>query len=588
MKADLPGTRAKDGANRPAEVTGLRLGIVFADESGRVRQLNSTAEFLSGWRSEEACGALLRETFRVIDSRSGTALEHAMAQLGEGKAIEFSLGEAILITRDEEMVNIEATCVRLPAGYALAFRDRGHAQRLAHRLAYQASHDPLTGLVNRAEFLRQAEELIADSTVDGTSHALVYVDLDQFKIVNDTSGPEAGDELLRQVATLLLPKLRDADLLGRLGGDEFGVLLRGCTIADAECLSDKLIDCIRQHSFRWQDSVHAVSASAGVAAIKRGTSDAHRALACADTACFLAKERGRGRVQAYEPEDHDVARYRLEMGWVSRIAAALGEDRFRLEFQPIAPVHTAEEEQHMEALLYLLDERGQRISPADFIPAAERYNLMPTVDRWVVSHAFMQLTQRPDTPRVVLCINLSAMTLCDEEFPEYVRLQIAATGVAPHRICFEITETAAMANLPQTIAVIDQLKSLGCRFALDDFGQGLSSFGYLRKLRIDYLKIDGAFVRGIAAHRVDRAIVTAINEVGHVIGVRTIAECVETEEVFRELRKVGVDYAQGYWIARPRLDLVPAPDNATYDPNARSYPAGTREVPDVPSQVVPR
>jgi diguanylate cyclase (GGDEF)-like protein len=386
---------------------------------------------------------------------------------------------------------------------------------------------------------------------------MVYLDLDQFKVVNNTSGHDAGDELLRQIATLLLPQLRETDLLGRLGGDEFGLLLRRCALEDAERLSAKLIESIRQHPFRWGDALHAVSASAGVAAIERETTNAQRALACADTACFLAKERGRGRVQTYQSEDPDLEQCRLDMGWVSRIVAALGEDRLRLHYQPIVPADAAADERHMEALLYLLDERGQRIGPSAFIPAAERYNLMPAVDRWVVNHAFTQLKrQASDARPIVLCINLSAMTLCDAEFPDYVRLQFAATGVAPHGICFEITETAATANPLRTMAVIDQLKSLGCRFALDDFGQGLSSFGYLRDLHIDYLKIDGAFVRGIAVDPVDRAMVTAINQVGHVIGVKTVAECVESEEILRELRAIGVDYVQGYGIAPPQADCI--------------------------------
>jgi len=432
-----------------------------------------------------------------------------------------------------------------------------HTRRLADRLDYQTSHDSLTGLVNRAEFLRRTQALAAESATGGTSHAMLYLDLDQFRVINGTSGHDAGDELLRQVATLLLPQLRDTDVLGRLGGDEFGVLLHGYTLAHAESLAGKLLDCIRQHSFRWRDSLHTISASAGVAIIPRETNDPQRALACADTACFLAKERGRGRVQAYQPEDREIARYSLEMGWVSRIAAALGEDRLRLRFQPISPVRNGEHDEHMEALLYLLDETGQRISPASFIPAAERYNLMPAVDRWVVSHALARLAEHPaEAGRVVLCINLSAMTLCDESFPGYVRSQFAASGVAPHRICFEITETAATANPPRTIAVIDRLKSLGCRFALDDFGQGLSSFGYLKDLRVDYLKIDGAFVRGIATSAVDHAIVTAMNEIGHIIGLNTIAECVETGKVFQELQKIGVDYVQGYCVARPQPHLT--------------------------------
>jgi diguanylate cyclase (GGDEF)-like protein len=546
-------------AGQPAKVrideSGLDLAVVYADESGRVRRLNSMAECLTGWSAGEVCGARMHDVFRVIDADTGITLEHAWAELAN-PGVEFSLNEALLLSRDKEILKVEATCVALPTGHVLAFRDLGHAHRLARQLEYQASHDTVTGLVNRAEFLRRTERLVAHSAVDGTSHAMVYLDVDQFKVVNDTSGHDAGDELLRQLATLLLPKLRDSDLLGRLGGDEFGLLLRDCTLKDAERLTLNLIDCVRRHSFRWNDSVHAISASAGVTRIERGTTNAQRALACADSACFLAKERGRGRVQRYEHEDQDIARYRLEMEWVSRIAAALGEDRFRLRYQPILRVHAADKEQHTEALLYLLDEDGECISPSVFIPAAERYNLMPAVDRWVISSAFKRLREERDDAAIVLCINVSAMTLCDEEFPEFVRLQLAASGVTPNRICFEITETAAMANLPRTISVIDKLKSLGCRFALDDFGQGLSSFGYLRNLRIDYLKIDGAFVRSIASNPIDRAMVTAINQVGHVMGVKTIAECVETGEILDELRQIGVDYAQGYWIARPQADCV--------------------------------
>ena len=560
MTSDLPSIALSRAVEVQREASGLRVGIIFADASGRIGHLNATAESLTGWRREESCGALMSDVFRIPDSRSDTALDHAISQLGEGE--ELALDDALLITRDKEILRIEAVYIGLRGGYLLAFRDLGHAQRLARQLNYEANHDPLTGLVNRAEFLRRVEALVADSAADRTSHAMVYLDVDQFKIVNDTCGHHAGDELLRQLAILLLPQLRDTDLLGRLGGDEFGLLLPDCTLHDAERLAGSLIASIRQHRFRWQEAVHAVSASAGVVVFECDTTNAQRALACADSACFLAKERGRGRVQAYQPEDRDVARYRFEMGWVSRIAAAVADDRFRLQFQPILPVHAAEDEQHVEALLYLLDESGERISPADFIPAAERYNLMPAVDRWVISHIFARLMREAHAVPVVLCINVSAMTLCDEEFPEYVRLQVATTGVAPHRICFEITETAAMANLPQTISVIEELKSLGCRFALDDFGQGLSSFGYLRKLRIDYLKIDGAFVRGIASDRIDRAIVSAINDVGHVIGAKTVAECVETEEALRELRTIGVDYAQGYWIAQPRPDCFSRPGAA--------------------------
>jgi len=531
---------------------GMWFGVVFADADGRVCHLNPVAESLTGWNLEQARGQSLQRVFPVIDRRTGEALEDPVSRLRREGGFDFPVGNALLTTRDGGALSIEGTCARLPSGYALAFRDHGRAQRLAHERSYEACHDPVTGLVNRAEFLRRAEDLLAETWLDGTAHAMVYLDLDQFKVVNDTCGHDAGDELLRQVSTLLLPELRDADLLARLGGDEFGLLLRGCTLTDAERLAARLIACIRRHRFTWQDSVFVISASAGVAPFERDAEGAPSVLAGADTACFTAKERGRGRVQVYHHEDSDLARHWDEMRWVSRIAKALGEERFRLHFQRIAPIRAGEGEEHLEALIYLCEEDGTRIEPAAFIPAAERYNLMPAVDSWVVSHALHLLSQQPggaDAP--VLCINLSASTLCDEGFPDHVRRQFAATAVPPRRVCFEITETAAISNLSRAMAVIEDLKGLGCRFALDDFGRGISSFGYLKTLRVDYLKIDGAFVRDMVDDPVNCAMVAAINEVGHVMGLKTIAEFAETEAVIQKLREIGVDYAQGYGIARP-------------------------------------
>ncbi len=428
------------------------------------------------------------------------------------------------------------------------------------RLSYQASHDALTGLVNRREFERRLERALAAARDNRQVYALCYLDLDQFKIVNDTCGHVAGDELLRQLTVLLQGKVRDTDTLARLGGDEFGVLLDNCPLQQAEIVADLLRQTVKDFHFVWKEKAFVIGVSIGLVPINQDTGSLDFVLSCADAACYAAKDKGRNRVHLYRAEDGELAQRQGEMNWVARITHAIEENRFRLYYQTIMPLQNdAHEGKHFEILLRLIDDDGQIVPPMAFIPAAERYNLMPAIDRWVVSSAFglywklfPECDKGQERPCHTCTVNLSGPSLCDEYFLEFIKRQFALYKVPYKHICFEITETAAITNLSKAVDFIRELRSCGCRFSLDDFGSGLSSFSYLKNMQVDYLKIDGSFVRDMVDDPMDEAMVSSINQVGHVIGLKTIAEFVESEAVLARLREMGVDFAQGYCIEQPK------------------------------------
>jgi len=428
------------------------------------------------------------------------------------------------------------------------------AQEVIRHLAY---HDALTGLVNRVEFENSVRHALRTAS-EGARHALLYLDLDQFKVINDTCGHVAGDELLRQLAMLLKEPIRESDTLARLGGDEFGVLLAHCSLDKAQSVAERMLQLIREFRFVWQDKTFAIGASAGLVIIDGSGQTLSDLLRAADMACYAAKERGRNRVHVYRPDDAELLQRHGEMQWISRLQRALEEDRFVLFSQPIVSLSPAKDSaRQAELLLRLRGDDGTLILPGAFIPAAERYSLMPELDRWVVRHAFTNIARwgGPDSDGVLgkCFINLSGATLSDDGFAGYVREQLRVHAVAPESVCFEITETAAIANLASALEFIGEVKRLGCQVALDDFGAGLSSFSYLKTLRADFLKIDGSFIRNMLADPMDAAIVEAINSVGHVAGLETIAEFVETPEIKEALARIGVDYAQGYGIALPAV-----------------------------------
>jgi diguanylate cyclase (GGDEF)-like protein len=425
----------------------------------------------------------------------------------------------------------------------------------------QARHDALTGLITRREFERRLEAALARARRHPAPYTLLYLDLDHFKVVNDTCGHAAGDELLRQITGVLRAAIRNRDSVARLGGDEFAVLLENCAQQPGERIAQDLLQTIQAYSFAWEDKMFKVGASIGLVAFKDGSVGLLELMRAADDACYVAKKNGRNRIHISQPTNDDLAARRGELDWVARLRRGLHEGRFCLYAQDMVGVAAARKgERHHELLLRMIDEEQRVIDPMVFIPIAERYHLMPAVDRLVISTAFAEfariiaLERRVDRHR--WAINLSGASLSQDDFLEFVREQFDAFGIPPTVICFEITETAAIANLAKATHLIGELKKLGCGFSLDDFGSGMSSFGYLKHLPVDHLKIDGAFVRDIAHDPIDRAMVEAINKVGHVMGITTIAECVEDAQTLAILGEIGVDYAQGFAIARPQLYIA--------------------------------
>jgi diguanylate cyclase (GGDEF)-like protein len=423
------------------------------------------------------------------------------------------------------------------------------------RLVYQASHDALTGLINRREFEQRLERTLLSALQQDREHALCYMDLDQFKVINDSCGHAAGDELLRQLTLLLKGNLRERDTLARLGGDEFALLLENCSIADALEVADTFRAEVQRFRFKWGDRIFAVGMSVGMVAINRDSGTAASLLSAADAACYVAKDRGRNQIHLYESRDIDLVRHRGEMQWVTRIQRALEENRLRLSWQEIRRTDGAEETtRHVELLLRMVDDDGSEILPMAFIPAAERYSIMPALDSWVIEETLRLCLRYLASGCALNClfaVNLSGASLKDPAFRRMLLARLQDNpDLGPH-LCFEITETAAIGNLAVVNEFIDAMRNFGCSFALDDFGSGLSSFTYLKNLRVDYLKIDGAFVRDIASNVIDRSMVEAIHRIGHQMGLKTVAEYVESEQILALLRQIGVDYVQGNGVHRP-------------------------------------
>ena len=423
------------------------------------------------------------------------------------------------------------------------------------QLNYQASHDSLTGLINRREYEVRVDRAITHAKSQSATHAVLYMDLDQFKIVNDTCGHAAGDELLQHLGKLLLSSVRNRDTLSRLGGDEFGMLLENCPLDMAVEIATNLLRVIDNFRFTWGEETFQLGISIGVVPLDHSTTSLAQALSAADSACYIAKESGRNQVQIAHLGDRRLQERYGQMQWVVRLKEALEHDRFTLYYQPIVPCASpGHKGKHIEILLRMIDSDGSIVSTAAFLPAAEKYNLVSSIDRWVIKHAMVWLALESTHGRTppMVSINLSGQSIGDPAMLNYIIDRMETTGVSPEQICFEITETEAIANLTAATSFILTLRGCGFRFSLDDFGNGLSSFAYLKKLPVDFLKIDGIFVRDITSDPIDHAMVKAINELAHLLGKETIAELVETMEVANELKKMGVDFAQGYAFSQPR------------------------------------
>lgn len=523
-------------------------GVIATNVAGHVTYLNPVAEAITGRRRSEAKGKLLADVLPIGEAQAAALLASA-AGPGQGQP-GHSMAELHRPAGGTAHVTLSAQSMHDAAGElvgaVIAIRDVTEAQEMQARLHFQATHDALTGLTNRSEFERRLATLLA--APGKGCDMLLYLDLDQFKIVNDTCGHAAGDELLRQVATIMQGDLRDHDTLARLGGDEFGLILRRATPEQGMTVAQRLRETVSDFHFVWSDKVFPIGVSIGAVLLAPGQMSITDALRVADAACYIAKERGRNRVHLSAADDQAIRQREGEMNWVGRIHEALREQRFVLytqRLQGLGPDNGAED--HHEVLVRMLDRNGRLIAPTAFIPAAERYGLMPQIDRWIVGTVLAHAAANATT----YAINLSGATICDETFLAFVQQSFRDHGADPRRICFEITETAAIANLRQATALIRELKVMGCRFSLDDFGSGMSSFAYLKHLPVDYLKIDGSFVKDMLDDPVDRAMVESINNIGHVMKLKTVAEFVENDAVLDALRAIGVDYAQGYGVQKP-------------------------------------
>jgi diguanylate cyclase (GGDEF)-like protein/PAS domain S-box-containing protein len=545
-----------------AQITLQSIGdaVITTDIEGKIEYYNPIAEQLTGWKVSEVKGLLLSSIFNIVNevTREPVANPIEMA-LRKGQIVGLP-ERTLLIDRNGKEYAIDDSAAPIRdrngqiVGAVMVFHDVTHSRTLARELSWQATHDSLTELVNRQEFERQLVDAIASAKNDDLCHALCYLDLDQFKIVNDTCGHVAGDELLRQVTHLLQKRIRSTDILARLGGDEFGLLLYKCPLPQAQQIADTLRQLIQNFRFSWDGKTFSIGVSIGIVLIGADSRDLNSILGEADAACYGAKSNGRNCIHVYLPDDRELAQQRGERQWIARIHQALEENRFRLYRQKIVSL-SERSELHYEILLRLIDETGELVSPMAFIPAAERYDLMPAIDSWTIN-TFLNNYERlcQNTSHVNegwYSLNLSGASINNPRFLEFLKEKLARYSSYCQNICFEITETTAIANLVQVAQSMSELKQFGCHFALDDFGSGVSSLAYLKNLPIDYLKIDGSFVKNIICDRVDYVMVESLNQIAHAMNIKTIAEFVENEEIIEKLDEMGVDYAQGYGIAKP-------------------------------------
>ena len=536
--------------------------IVTTDGSERIDFVNHAAEQLLGVKSVDAVGRSLPDLVSLVDENDRRPLGDPVRQcLTTRSRVSVGRRGLMIVAEGANERSVEMTASPLKnsrgelSGAVVVIRDVSEARGLSRQMSYQATHDALTGLVNRQEFERRTEESLASAHGNTGHHVLCFLDLDRFKAVNDTSGHIAGDNMLREVAALLKDAVRDSDIVARLGGDEFGLLLAGCPLEKSRQIADDVVRAISDYRFVWKDKIFSIGVSVGLVEISRESGSLEELLNAADSACYVAKKQG-NHVHVYSARDEAVARHRGEIHWLQRLQNAIKENRFELMAQPIVSCNQADSDgPALEVLLRLQDDNVQGgIGPTEFLRAAERYRLMVDVDRWVVQTALTALGRggiRLPEGRS-LAINLSGQTLGDPSFLEFVVDALDRTGVMPQQVCFEVTESSVIANIEHARRFIGVLHGMGCRFALDDFGRGLSSFGNLKNLAIDYLKIDGSFIRNLASDSVNQAMVAAMVKLARTLNFKVIAEHVEDDAASEAARRMGVDFLQGFQLGRPQ------------------------------------
>ncbi len=539
--------------------------IITTDEHGNIKHMNQNAEKLTGWPLTKAQDQEIATVFRVSNGNSHTQEFNPIKRtLADGK-ISINQNKSTLFnsTGDEYAIEYSSAPIIDPEknihGAVVIFRDVTEIRTLTRQLSFQATHDSLTGLVNRREFERRLNQALHNARVEHQQHVLLYLDLDLFKVINDTCGHAAGDELLKQLSGNLREILRDSDILARLGGDEFGVLLEACPLNKATLIAETLRQRVHDTRFIWDDKSFEIGVSIGLVPILATSGTLSDILSEADTACYEAKDQGRNRIHIYHQDDSNLQKRRGEMHWVHRINDALDKNQFILYCHDIHSINsshhnplTSTDVRQVEILIRLQAENGRVIPPMAFIPAAERYNLMPAIDKYIIRKTFEYINQHPKDNNFRFFINLSGQSLCDENFMDFLCTEFKTNNIDPKRFTFEITETAAIANFTRAVKFINTLKVLGCQFALDDFGSGLSSFAYLKNMPVNYIKIDGTFVRGMTSDSTDAAFIEAIHQIGSIMGIDTIAEYVENEHILEQIHKIGINYAQGFHLDQPR------------------------------------
>ena len=535
--------------------------VVTVDINEHITYVNPAGEKLLGKNVKEITGKEFKLVFDIVEESTGNAIVDVLYECFLTGEIFHLPEHSSLITAKQTVVSIEASIAPMSSatgdlmGAVIVIQDVSHTRRLTKQLSYQASHDLLTGLYNRRKFEEYLEEILINVREENRNHSLFYMDLDNFKIVNDTCGHVAGDELLKQLPALLNGVLRSGDIVARLGGDEFGIILENCSIEQAASIAEKVRQKIKDYRFIWDDKTFEIGVSIGVVEINSDNAVMSQILSSADVACYAAKDAGRNRVHVYESSDAAVTERYGQMHWTAKITHALEENKFQLYQQPIVGIGD-NNRSHLEILLRMIDDDGLVIPPGAFMPAAERYGLMPDIDRWVIREVFKYMGKdHPSDPIKgtdrILAINLSGDSINDVGLLAFILEQKNINEISLSNVCFEITETVAISNLSKATVFINQLKNYGCNFSLDDFGSGLSSFAYLKTLPVNYLKIDGGFVKDINEDKIDRAMVESIHQVGKVMDLKTIAEHVESEAILKVLEEIGIDYVQGYHLGRP-------------------------------------
>jgi diguanylate cyclase (GGDEF)-like protein/PAS domain S-box-containing protein len=571
MLPDSPPDNASGRPRAMATLDAMGESVITVDAQGRIDYVNHAAEVLLGQNFDLLKGKFFADVASLIDESDRRSLGDPVRKaLATGGRVTMGKRAVLVPTAQvnrEHSVEISVTPLTSDSketlGLVLVLHDTSELRGLTRQMTYQASHDALTGLVNRREFERRLSEAMDAAQSGDGAHALCYLDLDRFKVVNDTCGHTAGDNMLREIATIIKEAVRDSDTVGRIGGDEFALLLVGCPLEKARQIADDVVRAVNDFRFVWKDKIFSIGVSIGLVEIGGGGGSIEDIMNSADSACYVAKKQGGIHVHVYSAREEATARHSGEIHWLQRLQSALRDNKFELYYQPIVHAHsTVLRGPALEVFVRMEAENGQPAPPpAEFIRAAERYRLMPHVDRWVVQTVLSALGRggMKLPPGRSVAINIAGQTLGDSEFLEFVVDCFDHTGASPHDICFEITESAVIGNLDHGRRFIAVLHGMGCEFALDDFGSGLSSFSTLKTLPVDYLKIDGSFIRNLAGDTVNQAMVTAIVEMSRSLNFRVVAEQVEDESSLDTVKGMGIDFVQGFFIARPQpLSVTPA------------------------------